>query len=103
MNRKSSLLLLPFLLFAPLAEADLIPYVVQRVEAIPGSGFVKLVGPARIEVKGETMPYKEATYISIRNISSISGVLGVEKVGQLFTTTRKVRRKESVSSNRPCK
>ncbi len=99
MNRKSSLLLLPFLLFAPLAEADLIPYVVQRVEAIPGSGFVKLVGPARIEVKGETMPYKEATYISIRNISSISGVLGVESGAIVYYNSEGTSKRISVKQS----
>ncbi len=101
MSRKASLLLLPLFLFSSLAAADLIPYSVQRVEAVPGSGFVKLVGPARIEVKGKTMQYKEVTYISIRNISSISSVPGVESGAVVYHNSEGTSESISVLKQSP--
>jgi len=63
--------LFPALLFA----ADVVPYSVKSIKN-KGSGYVELLGPGKIQVNGETLPYDGTKYIRVSNIGTLSGVYG---------------------------
>jgi hypothetical protein len=66
--------LLPSLSFA----ADVVPYSVQSIKS-KNSGYVELVGPGKIQVNGETLPYDGTKYIRVTNIGTLSGIEDVTK------------------------
>ncbi|PAJ71707.1 hypothetical protein CJF42_25265 [Pseudoalteromonas sp. NBT06-2] len=66
--------LLPSVLFA----ADVVPYSVQSIKS-KSSGYVELVGPGKIQVNGEILPYDGTKYIRVANIGTLSGVEGITK------------------------
>ena len=67
------------LLFASaLFAADVVPYSVQSIKS-KGSGYVELVGPGKINVNGESLPYDGTKYIRVANIGTLSGVEGTTK------------------------
>jgi hypothetical protein len=73
----SAVMFLVFL-FPSILLADVVPYSVQNIQ-IKGSGYVELVGPGKIQVNNETLPYDGTKYIRVSSIGTLSGVEGVTK------------------------
>ena len=70
----SSILLFSFSVIA----ADVVPYTVKSIKPI-GAGYVELVGPGKMQVNNETIPYEGTKYISTKNIDSMTGISGSSK------------------------
>lgn len=75
----SIVVLVGFLFSSALYAADVVPYSIQSIKS-KGSGYVELVGPGKIQVNGETLPYDGTKYIRVANIGTLSGVEGTTKV-----------------------
>ena len=58
--------------------ADVVPYSVKTIKPI-GASYVELVGPGKIKVNGEIIPYEGTKYISTKNIDSMTGISGTSK------------------------
>ena len=72
-------LIATILLFSfPVIAADIVPYSVKYIKPI-GAGYIELVGPGKMQVNGETIPYEGSKYISTKNIDSMTGVNGTSK------------------------
>jgi hypothetical protein len=67
-----------FLFSSALMAADVVPYSVQSIKS-KGSGYVELIGPGKIQVNGEVLPYDGTKYIRTANIGTLSGVEGTTK------------------------
>lgn len=73
------LFLINVLLFSFTAvAADTVPYSVKAVNPI-GVGFIELVGPGKMKVNNETVLYEGTTYISTKNIDSMTSSSGTSK------------------------
>ena len=91
-----SILLMSSHLFA----ADAIPYTIQRIKSV-GAGYVKLVGPGKIRVKGKAVPYVDTKYIRISSIGTMTSIEGINKGCMLAYSSEGYT--ESISVNRqPC-
>jgi hypothetical protein len=67
-------LLLPQWLLA----ADVVPFSIKRIKPI-GGGYVELVGPGKININNEVLPYKGTKYIKKANIGTMTLVIGSTK------------------------
>lgn len=73
------LLIANILLFSFTAiAADVVPYTVKFIKPI-GAGYVELVGPGKMQVNNETIPYEGTKYISTKNIDSMTSISGTSK------------------------
>ncbi len=75
-NKHIAILLLAF--SGSAFTADVVPYSVQSIKPV-GAGYVELVGPGKMEVNHETLPYEGTKYIKISNIGTMTTVHGVTK------------------------
>lgn len=59
-------------------SADVVPYTVTLIKSV-GSGYVELVGPGKIHLNSDSLPYTGTKYINIRNIGTMTTVYGSSK------------------------
>ena len=76
--KKISLVLFGFMLTFKIYAADVVPYSIQSIKSV-GSGYVELVGPGKIQINKETIPYEGTKFIKVTNIGTMSTVTGVTK------------------------
>ena len=73
-----SIYLLPLLLL-PLhsfSAEEVIPYASKQLRSA-GSGFLQLIGPGEMVVKGKKQRYRKGKYIRSANIHSLSDIEGI--------------------------
>ena len=78
MVRPATLISLCITYSAHALAADVVPYSVDSIKAV-GSGYVELIGPGKIAINNETIPYEGTKYIKVDNIGTMSTVTGSTK------------------------
>lgn len=94
----NKILIANILLFSMTANAtDVVPYFVKHIKPI-GAGFVELVGPGKMKIKGKTITYEGTKYISTKNIDSMTGFNDVSKGCILHYSSENYTQNISVST-----
>lgn len=58
------------------AANEVIPYTVKSIERSSG-GFLELMGPGKMVVKGRVVNYRRGKYVRASNIHSLSAIEGI--------------------------
>lgn len=74
------LILITLSVLSSFSYADLVPYSIQSIEPISNTGFIKLIGPGKLEVSKKIINYnnEETIYILASNIVSLADVIGAK-------------------------
>ena len=53
--------------------ADIVPYTIETVRVV-GTGFIELIGPGKMEINDEVIPYEGVKYVRTENIDAMISV-----------------------------
>ena len=59
-----------------IAAEEVIPHTIKSISSV-GDGFLELIGPGKMTVKGKSHRYRKGKYIRSRHIDSLSTIEGI--------------------------
>ena len=77
--QKTFMLFMIFLVPAQcLLAADIVPFTIKRIKSI-STDYVELIGPGKIQVNNEVIPYEGTKYIRKTSIGTMTSVIGTTR------------------------